>query len=291
MQLIANYTSASVDPRHFAIAAEAAGFDGVGMSDHLFRVAAYPHVWVAVSAMAQVTERVFVTTSFANNLFRSPVEFAQASLTMQWLSGGRFEAGLGAGWLAPEVKAIGFDYPSAPARARRYREAITIVRDLFRDGRCTFAGEHYTVDVPVIGPTTTAPPPLVASLGGPWTIANIAPLVDRVELKFGQTTRGGDLDVGALAGVTRDDLARMIDQVREVAPAVPIGLFAMIAVGDRAVTAPIRDTLGDGLYGSLVGDDPSRVLDGLRSFEELGISRVQVTERLAGSIERLGRVS
>lgn len=290
MQLIANYTSASVDPRRFATAAEAAGFDGVGMSDHLFRVAAYPHVWVAVSAMAQVTERVFLTTSFANNLLRSPVEFAQASLTMQWLSGGRFEAGLGAGWLEPEIRAIGFDYPAPPARARRYREAITIARDLLRDGRCTFSGEHYTVDVPVIGPTTGTPPPLVASLGGPWTIANIAPLVDRVELKFGRSTRGGDLDVGTLAGATRDDLARMIDQVRAAAPEVPIGLFTMIAIGERAETDPIRDALGDGLYGSLVGDDPSRVLDVLRSFETMGISRVQVTERLAGSIERLGSV-
>ena len=290
MELIANYTSTSVDPRRFAAAAEEAGFDGVGMSDHLFRTAAYPHVWVAVSAMAQATERVVLTTSFANNLFRSPVEFAQASLTMQWLSGGRFEAGLGAGWLEPEIRAIGFDYPAPRERARRYREAIEIVRHLFRDGRCTFTGEHYTVDVPVIGPVVDSPPPLVASLGGPWTIANIAPLVDRVELKFGQTTRGGDLDVGALANATHDDLARMIDQVRAVAPEVPVGLFTMIAVGDDAETDPIRATLGNGVYGSLVGD-ASAVLASLRSFESMGISRVQVTERITGSIARLGRVA
>lgn len=290
MELIANYTSTSVDPRRFAAAAEEAGFDGVGMSDHLFRTAAYPHVWVAVSAMAQATERVFLTTSFANNLFRSPVEFVQASLTMQWLSGGRFEAGLGAGWLEPEIRAIGLDYPPPRDRARRYREAIEIARALLRDGRCTFAGEHYTVDVPVIGPTVDTPPPLVASLGGPWTIANIAPLVDRVELKFGQSTRGGDLDTGVLAGVTRDDLASMVAQVRAVAPDVPVGVFTMIAVGDPAETDPIRERMGDGLYGELVGD-ADMVLAALRSLGDLGISRVQVTERLPGSIARLGPVA
>lgn len=289
MELIANYTSASIDPREFAAAAEAAGFDGVGMSDHLFRTAAYPHVWVAVSAMAQATERVFLTTSFANNLFRSPVEFAQASLTMQWLSDGRFEAGLGAGWLEPEIRAIGLDYPPPPARARRYREAIQIVRTLFHTGRCTFSGEHYSVDVPMIGPTVDAPPPLVASLGGPWTIAHIAPLVDRVELKFGRSTRGGDLDTGVLTTTTRDDLAAMIAQVRAAAPDVPIGVFAMIAVGEPADTGPIRDSLGDGLYADFAGgaDD---VLAALHALADLGISRVQLTERLAGSIGRLGRV-
>lgn len=289
MELIANYTSASTDPRDFAAAAEAAGFDGVGMSDHLFRTAAYPHVWVAVSAMAQATERVTITTSFANNLFRSPVEFAQASLTMQWLSGGRFEAGLGAGWLEPEIRAMGLDYPPPPARARRYREAILIVRDLFEHGRCTFTGEHYTVDVPTIGPEVGAAPPLVASLGGPWTIANIAPLVDRVELKFGASTRHGDLDGAALASAGRDDLARMVDQVRAVSPDVPIGVFTMIAVGTPAETDPIRAQLGGGLYADFVGE-PARVLDSLRSLGDLGIGRVQITERLAGSVARLGDV-
>lgn len=289
MQLIANYTSASVDPREFAAAAEAAGFDGVGMSDHVFRTAAYPHVWVAVSAMAQATERVFLTTSFANNLLRSPVEFAQASLTMQWLSNGRFEAGLGAGWLEPEIRAMGLDYPPPPARARRYREAILIARELFASGACRFEGEHYTIDVPMIGPSVPAPPPLVASLGGPWTIRTIAPLVDRVELKFGSSTRGGNLDSGALAHTTRDDLARMVEQVRDVAPDVPIGVFTMIAVGAPADTEPIRDALGDGLYAAFAGE-PARVLDALRSLDTLGISRVQVTERLPGSIARLGDV-
>src|SRR5262245_34784033 len=104
IEFVANYTSTTVDPRVFAADAERAGFAGVGCSDHLFRSSTYPHLWVTVSAMAAATSEIFVTTSFANNLLRSPVEFAQASLTMQWLSGGRFEAGLGAGWLEPEVR-------------------------------------------------------------------------------------------------------------------------------------------------------------------------------------------
>jgi alkanesulfonate monooxygenase SsuD/methylene tetrahydromethanopterin reductase-like flavin-dependent oxidoreductase (luciferase family) len=289
LQLIANHTSATDDPRRFAVAAEQAGFDGVGCSDHLFRTAAYPHVWVSVAAMAEVTERVVVTTSFANNLFRSPVEFAQASLTMQWLSGGRFEAGLGAGWLEPEIRAIGLDYPAPPARARRYHEAMQIVRQLFDTGACTFAGDHYTIDVPVIGPVVERPPPLVASVGGPWTIRHVSPLAERVELKFGSSTRGGDLDMSVLAESTRDDLRRMVAAVRDVAPDVSIGALVMVAVGSDDEVAGIRAALGDGVYADFVGER-GRVLDNLRGLEELGIDRVQLTERVPGSIGRLGDV-
>jgi alkanesulfonate monooxygenase SsuD/methylene tetrahydromethanopterin reductase-like flavin-dependent oxidoreductase (luciferase family) len=290
IELVANYTSASADPLEFARMVEAAGFDGVGCSDHLFRTSAYPHLWVTASAMAQATERVFLTSSFANNLFRSPAEFAQASLTMQWLSGGRFEAGLGAGWLEAEVVGAGFEYPAPPARARRYREAMLIVRELFDTGQCTFRGEHYTIDLPMIGPRFVAPPPLIASVGGPWTIEHVAPIADRVELKFGRSTRGGNLDGAALATSTRAELVAMIDQVRSVAPDTPIGVFTMIAVGSAAETDEIRTGLGDGLYADFAGE-PSRVLDNLRSLGELGLDRVQVTERLAGSIARLGQVA
>ncbi len=298
VEIVANITSWHIDPREFAREAERQGFTGVSCSDHFFRTSAYPHVFVTMAAMAAVTERVFVTSSFANNLFRSPVEFAQASLTMQAISDGRFEAGLGAGWLEPEVHAAGLAYPDARTRARMYHEAIQIVGELFRTRRCRFTGEFYDVDIPLIGPVigpvgaadigsvVPTPPPLVASLGGPWTIRHIAPLVDRVELKFGRSTRGGDLDVGVLAECTRDDLRAAVAAVRAVNPTVPIGTFTMIAVGPDADVRGIRERYGDGLYAAFAGS-PAQVREAIASLGELGIDRVQVTESLPGSILRL----
>ena len=298
VDIVANYTSWTIDPRAFAREAEQAGFAGVSCSDHFFRTSAYPHMWVTLAAMAATTERVFLTSSFANNLFRSPVEFAQASLTMQALSDGRFEAGLGAGWLAPEVVQSGLPYPAPRDRARMYAEAIQIVRELFRSRSCRFEGEYYNVDIPLIGPVegtvgdgnahsvVPVAPPLVASLGGPWTIRTIAPLVDRVELKFGASTRGGDLDTGVLAVTTLDDLKAAVAAVREVAPSVPIGTFAMIAVGDDAEVAPFKARFGEGLYSGFVGS-PAQVREYLHSLRDYGLDRIQVTEMLKGSALRL----
>lgn len=286
IELVVNSASGDDDPIEFARTAESLGFHGVSASDHFFRRSAYPHVWVTVAAMAMATSRVVVGTSFANNLFRSPVEFAQASLTMQRLSVGRFEAGIGAGWLAAEVRGGGLQFPEPAVRARRYREAVQIVGQLFRDGCCQFEGEFYSIDVPVIGPHCPLAPQLAVSVGGPWTMRNVAPLADRVELKPGRATRGGDLDMATLASVTREEIAGMVSEVREVAPDVPIGLFTMIAAGDAHEVAHVASALGDGLYSTFVGE-PAKVLDGLRSLEDLGIDRVQVSEFVKGSALRL----
>ncbi|MYE86130.1 MAG: LLM class flavin-dependent oxidoreductase, partial [Gammaproteobacteria bacterium] len=102
-------------PGAWAKAKEAQGWHGICASDHLFLGDhRYPHVFVTAMAMVGATERIRVTTSFANNLFRSPVEFAQAALALQTFSGGRFEAGLGAGWAAAEMRAMGMTYPDGP---------------------------------------------------------------------------------------------------------------------------------------------------------------------------------
>ena len=74
-------------------------------------------------------------TATANNLVRSPVETAQAALTLHELSDGRFNLGLGAGWQRDELEASGIDYPPPRQRAERYVAAIQIVRDLFSTGR------------------------------------------------------------------------------------------------------------------------------------------------------------
>jgi len=286
MQLFANMTSSRNDPGEFAAFAERAGFDGVTCSDHYWLRDACPHVWVALAAMACATERVTLAPSFANNLLRSPFEFVQASVSMHRLSSGRYEAGLGAGWTEVEIVATGQAYPTARDRARMYREALLISRELLTNGSCTFEGEHYRMAVPEVRGLAAPEVPLVASVGGPWTIRNITPIVDRVELKFGRSTRGGSLDFAALASVTRDELAGMIDEVRAVSADIPIGLFTLIAVGDDAQVGGIRGALGDGLCGSFAGE-AAKVLDTLRGLADLGIERLQLTELVPGSLERL----
>jgi hypothetical protein len=289
IELFANLVSGSVRPGRFAADAEAAGFHGVTCSDHYWLRGTFPHVWVALAEMACRTERVTLAPSFVNNLLRSPFEFVQASVAMHHLSGGRYEAGLGAGWTEHEIVATGQVYPDGPTRARRFREALVIARQLFTTGACQFEGEHYRMDVPELAELRVPDMPLVASVGGPWTMRNITPLVDRVELKFGASTRGGTLDMSALAAVTLDELKGMVATVQDAKPGVPMGIFLLIAVGDEATVGRIRAIAGDAVWSGFVGE-PKRVLENLRGLGELGIGRVQLTELVPGSLERLSQI-
>jgi alkanesulfonate monooxygenase SsuD/methylene tetrahydromethanopterin reductase-like flavin-dependent oxidoreductase (luciferase family) len=166
---------------------------------------------------------------------------------------------------------------------------VQIVRELTTTGACQFTGEHYTIDAPAIGPMTETPPPIVASVGSPWTMANVTPLVDRVELKMGRTTRNGHLDFAALATVTRDEVTGMVDTVRAAKADVPVSVLAFVAVGSNPVVDAMAGALGDSFYGSLCGE-PAKVLETLHGLADIGVDRVQVTEFSPGSFTALAGV-
>ena len=98
MEFCPNFISVDDDPAQWARDREAEGYPIISVADHISSPQPHPHVWVTATTFAMATERIRVMIAFANNLVRSPVEFAQAALALQRVSGGRCEAGLGAGW-------------------------------------------------------------------------------------------------------------------------------------------------------------------------------------------------
>jgi alkanesulfonate monooxygenase SsuD/methylene tetrahydromethanopterin reductase-like flavin-dependent oxidoreductase (luciferase family) len=267
--------STSVDPVAWARDREAEGWEVLAVADHLFTsTRPFPHLWVTATAVAMATTTVKVTSAFANNLFRSPVEFAQASLALHAVSGGRFEAGLGAGWARDEMERTGRPFPSGAERVERYVEALQIVRALLHEGRCSFAGRWYQVDVDSIGPTADVAPRLVGSVGGPRMIAEAAPLLDVVELKAATSaTRAGSLDLAALGRIPRSELARLAGAVRERNPDATLSFFAFGAAShDPRLTAIAATFSPDSLYGGFFGE-PAKVLDSLYGLAEHGIER------------------
>lgn len=288
MELAANYMTADVPPVEWARRREDEGWDVLACADHVFSARrAYPHVWVTLGAFAAVTHRVTLTTAFANNLLRTPVEFAQASLEMQVLSGGRFEAGLGSGWTRDEIEGLGLTYPGPAQRADRYIEAMQIVRQLFDHGSCQFTGRHYRVDIPKIGPQPDRPPPLVGSLGGRRTIREIGPIVDRIELNVtSPATRGGVLDLAILASIATSHLDDVLAQVRDVNPTAPLTLFVLCGIGTDERTREYEAQLAGSFLGEFFGP-PGKVADALHRVADRGISRVQISPFTESSFEQL----
>jgi len=279
------------EPGTWAKEMEDAGWHGICASDHFWVTNhLYPHVFVAATQMACSTSKIKITSSFCNNLFRSPVEFAQGALSVQQAAQGRFEAGLGAGWADAEMKAIGIRYPEPRERIGMYIEAMNIAGQIIKTNQCQFSGDYYQIDISgdnFVGPKLESPPALVGSAGGPRGIREITPLVDRIEVKASaRSTRGGAIDLEVMATVTEDEVKQSIERVRKVDRDIPIGIFILTAAGDNEAVNSMKDMMGNGFLGNFMGH-PEDVSSALESLGALGISRVQLTEFAPGSHDAL----
>ena len=288
MRYVINLMEVGVQPAEWARRREDQGWHALSCADHFFTATRpFPHVWTTAAAMASATSTVTLTTAFVNNLFRSPVEVAQATLQLHLISEGRFELGLGAGWLRSEIDAAGLDYPEPRDRAGAFIESVQVIRELTHTGSCQFSGDYYEIDVPGLGPVGSVPPLLVGSVGGPRTVRGVTPHVDRVEIKASSaSTRGGSLDMVAMAEIPDSHLFEMIDRVRAVDDEIEIGMFVLCNAGDDDRTKAVGESLQGSLYGRFFGP-PGHVAEGLAWLEELGVSHAQLSPTDEGSFDRL----
>lgn len=291
MQYVVNLMGVDVHPGEWARRREGQGWEILSVADHYFSTRRpFPHVWVTAAAMAAATETATITTAFVNNLLRSPVEVAQAAMQMQQIADGRFELGLGAGWLRDEIERAGMRYPDPPERAGMFIESAQIVRSLLRTGACQFEGDHYRIDIANIGPVCDPPPLLVGSVGGPRTVREVTPHLDRVEIKASSaSTRGGALDLEVMGQIQDDHLLDMIARVRDVDPDIPIGMFVLCNAAEDAATEQYASMMAGGMYRRFFGS-PEHVAEGLAWLAEVGIDRAQLSPFDDTSLDRLAPV-
>jgi probable F420-dependent oxidoreductase len=100
---------------------------------------------IALMAAASVTRTLRVGSLVLDNDYRHPVLLAKEAATLDLLSNGRLELGIGAGWLRSEYEQSGIAFESAGTRVNRLEEAIQVLKGLFADQPLTFAGNYYTV--------------------------------------------------------------------------------------------------------------------------------------------------
>ena len=267
---------------------EALGFDGFVVADHfgggLGAVA-------ALTAAAMVTERLRLGTYVVANDFRHPVNLAKEAATIDHLANGRFELGIGAGWMRSEYEAAGMPFDPAPVRIARLEESLQLLKRLFADEPATFTGEHYQVrDLDVQPKPLQRPhPPLLVGGGGQRVLEVAARHADIVG--FGpQSRRDGTLDP---ASCTAAATARKVAWVRDAAgsrlPDLDLNIFVYAvevsdnrqAVADRL--APDFELPAAELLTSphlLIGSVDSIIEDLHARREQYGIASITITEDL-----------
>ncbi|HEY3072419.1 MAG TPA: TIGR03621 family F420-dependent LLM class oxidoreductase [Candidatus Limnocylindrales bacterium] len=122
--------------------AEAMGYGGLVIPDHLVeQLAPVP----ALATIAAATDRLRIGTFVLNNDLRHPAVLAQDLASLDVLSGGRLDIGIGAGWNEPEYRAVGIAFEPVRTRVDRLTEAVAVLKGAFGDGPFSFAGRYYTI--------------------------------------------------------------------------------------------------------------------------------------------------
>src|SRR3954447_25172674 len=99
--------------------------------------------WTMLAAMAQMTTRVRIGCAVVGNTYRHPAVLAKMAVTVDHLSRGRLEFGIGAGWAENEHTMLGLPFGTVGDRATRLEEAVPIIKSLWTQPSTTFEGKHY----------------------------------------------------------------------------------------------------------------------------------------------------
>jgi probable F420-dependent oxidoreductase len=274
---------------------EGLGYSTALLPDHLAEytpLAPLP----AATAIAAATDHLRVGTLVLANDFRHPVQLARDVATLDLVSDGRFELGIGSGSLRSDFEATGLPFERASVRLERLRESVTVLKRLLEGDTVTFEGEHYRVhDLEGRPKTVQRPrPPLLIGGGGRRMLefaaqeADIVGIVPRLEERA--VDRAGE-SVRAMWGSTPAATEEQIGWVRAAAghrlDGLEIQAFAMVVVVTpqrRAVAEQLAPNLGlgpdDVLQSTmvLVGSVDEIADDLVERRERWGISYVVVPQ-------------
>jgi probable F420-dependent oxidoreductase len=171
--------------------AEAGGFHAYTRPDHLLAEgtlgppgAPLLECFTTIAALVPQTTRLRFLQTVTCNSFRSPALLAKMLATLDVISGGRMELGIGAGWLRREYEAYGYDFPSMRVRLAQLAEALRVVKLLWTGESVDFAGEHYRLRGALCAPRPIQRPgpPILVGGGGSGLLAIAAAEADVVNI-------------------------------------------------------------------------------------------------------------
>ena len=225
--------------------AEDLGYSTLFMPDHFGdQLAPVP----ALMAAADATTDLRIGALVFDNDYKHPVVLAKELATMDVLSGGRVEVGLGAGWMKSDYDQSGIAYDAPGVRVSRMEEGIAIIKGCFAPGPYSFEGEHYSITgydgLPK--PTQTPPPFLIG--GGAKRVLSIAAREAQI-VGINPSIHSGQVDAAAAqngaADVTDEKLGWVKEAAGERYADLEINLlqFAAILTNDREGTAAMMAPL------------------------------------------------
>jgi alkanesulfonate monooxygenase SsuD/methylene tetrahydromethanopterin reductase-like flavin-dependent oxidoreductase (luciferase family) len=271
--------------------AEDLGFDSSLLAEHYYPsgpLDGYPSqpmsadAWMYLAGLARETRTIRLGTLVSPVTFRHPVVLAKMAATLDHLSGGRAELGIGAGWLEPEHAAYGFPFPAPARRADLLQEQLQVITGLWSQDPFSHAGMAYTLHAASFTPKPVQQPRPTIIVGGRTTSQRLPKLAARYgdEFVIGQPTPDEARHVRSLLDTACQANKRDPASVA-LSAFVPIAVGATSAEVDRHMetyrqTNPQYVRMMDNLSTWLSGT-PAEIRSQLETLAEAGIARVMVS--------------
>lgn len=210
--------SKSASPRDWAECARKAedlGYSTLSMPDHFVN-----EEWAPIPAMmaaADATTTLRIGSLVFDNDYKHPVVLAKEAATLDLLSDGRLEFGLGAGWQRTDYEASGMPYDPPGIRIDRFEEGLAVIKGLWGDGPFSFEGEHYTISnlEGFPKPVQKPHPPVLVGGGGKRVVTVAAREADIVGLNA--NLRAGEISVDAAKTATERATLEKLDWIKAAA--------------------------------------------------------------------------
>src|SRR5579859_7899329 len=253
--------------------AEESGYESIWLFDH-FHTVPVPtqeftfECWISTAALARDTKRVRIGQMVTCNSYRNPALLAKMASTVDVLSHGRLDFGIGSGWYEHEYRAYGYDYPDAPTRLRYLREAIQVILKMWTEEEAVFEGKYYQVRGAINQPKGVQKPHIPILIGGGGekvTLKLVAQYGDACNVSGDWQTLEHKLDV--LKGHC-ESIGRDYQSIYRTT-----GAFCSIADTDEEALALVPEFPRKGLRETSLVGSPATIRERIAHFEALGIQQ------------------
>jgi len=203
--------------------------------------------------------------------YRNPALTAKMAANLQYITGGRFVLGIGAGWKEDEYRAYGYPYPSAKVRAAQMDEAVQIIRALWKEAPATFKGASYQIEDAYCSPRPQhAIPLMIGGSGEQLVLRSVARYADWWNYNF----------------CTAEEYARKLEVLRTHCAAIERDPSTIRLTYYGIVNLPTDPAQMTKSPLHIIGGTPQQVTEELNQFINLGISHFMLRFSDIGSLER-----
>ncbi len=266
---------------------EQLGYDSFWLNDHFIPILGdkdRPHLesWIVLAALAPQTERIRLGILVTGNTYRHPAVLAKMATTVDQISRGRLDFGIGAGWEEFEHTAYGIPFYTAKERAERLGEALEVITRLWRDDHPSYDGTYYDLAKAPFAPKPVQrphPPIVVGGQGKQWIMPIVARYADEWNVPVGITPEGMQERLVFL----RQECQRIgrTPCVSGVSVFLPLANITAIPLAGAVTRLGARVLYDERAAISVLAGSASEITEKIRTFTDAGADHVIITTRPA----------